>query len=639
MWWALLFAAFAEGEAELDAESPTDATVIYYNARLQLREERPLESVRLWFLRNAFEDQTGRVSIHDADFHSVTWAALGDLGICQDGLPRDDDGAGLWTVALHNWVVRNRTRKSWPKRLPPFKAFELDRQQRFISIGDVLSSQELRTVHLFQKKGCIRPRLALLSAGEVPFADLSDRQTGARLMQHLLERSRDTLVPERVRGMAAIDARLFDLHLKLAELSEREARLKENSQARRGRELGLSKASVTALRDEADRYTFADYSEPARILRECQEWSIDEWMSLSPGRRRSLFHHAKRYGAEDASLDRIALGVIDALIALGEGSEVEKWMADRGRSDDEWKTQLWASERGKRLLALDAESGFRERGPIALYRGVDFLERGDMPAALRSMAHALQASATSRSSDDVRGLSLRWLSYIAGQFEITDELLITLQELVPRRDYAILLEDLMWGAALRADLRSFERGERNQAGRGALERRLALLRPLAHGNIGQFSTKIRTGLRETPSETVRFLKLFVQRVELENADIRRVHLRTLVQLRELLRPMADPEEGGRQGRTASTLLERVQAIIDGLGGPGPDAKVNDWARLLDPSGEVYAGAVRLAPADPLPWPFRQADVSAPSVYVPMRLVPKEWRDDDGAWVFGWSLEG
>ena len=56
------------------AAEPSDHTLVYYNARMALREGAPLEATRLWLLRNALEDQTGRVSTHDADFGSVTWS-------------------------------------------------------------------------------------------------------------------------------------------------------------------------------------------------------------------------------------------------------------------------------------------------------------------------------------------------------------------------------------------------------------------------------------------------------------------------------------------------------------------------------------------------------------------------------------
>ena len=63
------------------ALSPTDHDLVYYNARMALREGHSLEVIKLWLLRNALESETGRISRHDMDFRSVTWAALGEAGI------------------------------------------------------------------------------------------------------------------------------------------------------------------------------------------------------------------------------------------------------------------------------------------------------------------------------------------------------------------------------------------------------------------------------------------------------------------------------------------------------------------------------------------------------------------------------
>lgn len=630
-----LLAALALAQPE-----PSDHTVVYYNARMALREGQAVEAVKLWLLRNSLEDQTGRVSQHDPDFRSVTWAALGQTGLCQDGFPTDDDGAGLWPLALHNHLVRNMGRRGSPRRPRPFDAFELDRQQRFVSIHDVLSAEELRAVRLFRGR-CVRPRVALVEAGLPVRADLGDRQVVAQLLRHLLVRARDTLATDQVRGLAVIEARLFDLDLQLTALAAREAREDARELVRRGRAQGLSSGSIAAMREGAPVTTLDPQSEAARILRACVAWPVSEWMAVAPDRRLFLFEHARAYGGDPAALDAIALGIIDQLIARGEGEDVERWISHRGVADDpDANAVIWGGERGARLLALERDTGFRERAVIALHRGVHELARGDRDSALRSLAYALQHAPDSRASDTVASLSRRWLSYVASQYEISDALLITLQELVPRRDYGVILEDLMWRSAFHADAESFERGLRNQAGRGALERRLALLNPLAAGDVLLFSRGIAQGLERSPSETLRFLNQLVQRLELEDADVRSDQLPTLAALRQLLRPIVEEGDNtGRRGRSATSLVERIQAIQEGLGGLGSDASAHERARSLSPGGEVFAGSVRLAPVDPIPWPFRPSSLPVPSVFTPLPLTPEEWRDPAGELVFGWRLGG
>lgn len=626
----LLAWAYAQASPAVErVPSPDPPTLVYYNARLALREGRPAEAVKLWWLRNALVYQSrGRASAYDEDFVSVTWASLGALGVCPDGLARDEDGAGLWPLALHNWVVRNMNRSGPAGRPRVFEAYELGRQARLVSIDDVLSADELRTVDLV-RGACLRPRLALLDAGESPTARLSDRQVTGRLLQALLRRALETLSADAVHGRAVVEARLFDLDLQLAALAAREAQQRAQRRAERGRAIGLSRGSVAAVRADGPATTLAPDSEPARILTECASWPIAEWMALSEDRRRFLFDRAREYGGDAERWTAVALGIVDALIAERDGAQVEEWIARSGDAE-----AVWSGERGRRLLDLDRESGFREGAVIALHRGVALLAAGDQPGALRAIAAAAARAGDSRAAEPVASLSTRWLSYVASQFAITEELLVTLKELVGSQAYTVLLEDLMWHAAFRADRASFERGAGDQA--GALSRRLALLRPLASGDVGRFAQGVREGLARSPNETLRFVRQWVERLEREDAEVRTTHVPAVVRLRALVRDAA--EEEGANGRLATTILDRTQALLDGVGGEDAAATARERARAFAPGAEVFAGSVRLAPSDALPWPFVATAAAAPSVYTSIELTPVEWQTD-GGWVFGWQIRG
>jgi hypothetical protein len=335
---ALASAASPEPSVE-DSGPPSTQTVIYYNARMALREDHPLEAIKLWFLRNAVESNTERVSAYDDDFGSVTWAALGELGLCQDGQPTDEAGAGLWPVALHNWVVANmrRQKSTHPN---PYDAFEVGRQQRRVAIGDVLSSDELASVRL-TRGPCFQRTKALIAAGESMTADLSDRQVTGRLLGFLLRRSLTTLAMDRVHGRAAIEARLFDLELQLTQLAAREAQSDARNLAHEGQVIGLEPGAVASMREDGPGYTFASDSEAARILRESVTWPPSEWMALSPDRRLFLFHHARKFNGDSPELDAIALGIIDRLIDEKKGEEVEDWIGHRG-GGAEMQEAIWS---------------------------------------------------------------------------------------------------------------------------------------------------------------------------------------------------------------------------------------------------------------------------------------------------------
>jgi hypothetical protein len=428
-------------------------------------------------------------------------------------------------------------------------------------------------------------------------------------------------------------------------IAARDAALKAREQGRTGRTVGLERPSLDAMRDDAPAHSFADDSEPARILRESASWPPSEWMALSPERRLFLFDHARSYGVDPAALDAIALGVIDALIADHDGEQVGAWVARVGDPEDPAdQARVWAGERGLGLLGLDRASGFRERGPIALHRGVDQLQRGDLGAALQSLSAALQLAPESAAAAETQRLARRWLSFALASYETGPELLSTLRELAPARDYAAILEDLMWRAALRGDAASFDRGLALGSSRtgavSALDRRLAAVAPLARGDVDGFLSGARAGLDSSPSETLRNLDQLVVRLQLEDPDIRARHATTLLRLAELVRPTVEAQEvAGRHGRAAAGLLERIQAVLAGM--PGVDGVITagDRARALDPNAAVFAGSLRVAPVDALPWPFRPAEVRAPPVFTPLALTPREWRDPTGAWVFGWSIEG
>lgn len=631
---ALLAGLALSGEV-LSAEevrAPSEASLVYFNARLALREERPLDAARLWFLRNALKGHTDHVSPYDEDFHSVTWAALGELGLCQDGFARDVDGAGLWPLATYNQLVRTRNRPG-VDRSNPYKAFDVGRQQRFVQIDSVLDHQELRTLRL-SRGACLRPLQLGVEQGGVFDRDLSERDNLLEVLRFLLERARVTLA-EDVRGQAVIEARLFDVELQLAELARRKARQKAREQGRLARLLGLSRVAAEEVRDDERDFAFSDDSEPARVLRRAAGWSADEWLSLSTERRLFLFDQARLYNGEDqeAAFEARAREILDVLVAEGDGEAAMQWVA---RIDEE---AAWRGPRGARLLGLDDDAGFAERSVIALRRGVDALQTGERDRALRAFAFAVTHAGESSRAGEVRSLALRWLTFVATQYEITDGLLMTLQELLPDRDYSTILEDLMWSAAFRADASSFRYGLDNQLGRGALGRRLAVLAPLAEGDVTTFGEQVAVGLVERPSETLRFLDRLVQRLELEDPEVRVDQRPTLFRIRRELEPLADPAGSARQARRADALLERTLALLEGTGGLGEDPGLRDRARSLSPEAEIFAGSVRIAPSDPIPWPFRATEARAPSILEPMALEPEEWRHPDGSWTFGWRIRG
>ena len=641
---ALLMVQGLPANVGSQAESaPTDQARVYFNARMALREGRAKEAVKLWLLRNAIESKSGEVSAYDEDFRSVTWAAMGELGLCQDGFPKDDvdAGVGLWPVALHNWVVGNMRRPPPGAGSPPFAAFKVGRQQRFVSIHDVLDAAELRAAHL-HRSSCLGPTLLRIGLGERWMARLSDKPVTARVLRHLLRKALTTLATDRVVGRAVIQARIFDLNLQLTELSARAERRTRRRTARAGRQQGLSATAIEEMNalDVGD--AISPDSEEGGILADCLSWTVEEWMSLTSERRQFLFAHAARFKADSAAARPLTLAVIDRLIEDRLGTELQSWIAHSSAKGSQGaRRALWLGERGRRLLSLDRETGFRERAVIALHRGVDFLARGERAQALGSLAHALRWAETSRAADKVRNLSRRWLSFVASQFRVTDELMVMLRSVVPRADYAFVLEDQLWNAALGADRRSFESCLGHMVGRGALNRRVEMLRPLAQGDAGLFSVNLEERFAQAPYFAIRFIRQFLERLQAQDAGVRAQHVPTLRRLKLRLEQALEQAHGGKRShRGVEALIGQIRAIIEGLEGLTggfPSADEGDRAHALSPDGEIFAGSFRVAPSDPLPWPFAVAEVDAPPVFTFISLRPEEWRSQSGALIFGWRV--
>jgi hypothetical protein len=207
---------------------------------------------------------------------------------------------------------------------------------------------------------------------------------------------------------------------------------------------------------------------------------------------------------------------------------------------------------------------------------------------------------------------------------------------VPPLEYNAVIEDLVWKAALRADRASFERLAASARRGGAFDGRVALLRPLAEGNAGALLDGLLQNAAEEPHAALRFINQLLEHVESEELDVRRALTPLLRALGKALDALdAEPLLSKTQQRRASELAERNHAILSGLG-LLEDSSASR-ARALSPGQAAFAGNVRLAPADPAPWPFPVLEPVTPSPFRPLVLEPLEWRDGGGALVYGWRI--
>lgn len=646
---------------DAEGSAPSSHDLLFFNARIALREGRSHDVLRLWLVRNVVAHQRG-AGRHDDDFRSVVWAALATLGDCPDGFPKDvpdDDaatadragGAGLWQLAEHNLLLHDlRAGQALPPP-PPWDAFKVGRQRRWISLHDLLSQEEMKNA-AFARAGptpCLDPYFTFARFPTIELPDWKDRLFVGRLMKRLLEQAKVAVSTKKVASTALIDARLFDLSLDLAKLEALRAKQKAGQMAQLAHSVGLPDSAVSEVTLAFS--TIAEDSEARAFLLRSLSWKPREWLDLSPDRRVSLFTQAKAAAESDAArgvetgpvgtkLDVITMGIIDELIAAGDGGQVEGFIGlttASTRDNAAGRAALVDGERGLRLLALDPSTGFRHRAVIALHRGTRFLEAGARDDALRSFAYAAGHAHEARDGDATHSLALRWLSYVLAQYQSTAEVVSTLVELLPRADQHRVIEELVWRAALRADLASFETLAASVKTGGSLEARIGELRPLARGDAGALLDALRARSMDEPTTVIKLMGELLTQLERESADVRTAHRPTLRLVGALAREIQAREGESGAAKKASALVHRIDAVLEGLGGMGAAGEPGADTRGMGEAREAFAGAIRLAPSDPLPWPFQAPQADAPSAFRPIILHPVEWRAPDGSLVFGWRL--
>ena len=609
--------------------------LVFWNARNQLREQNPSDVIRLWILHNSLA-ANGLVSTpeEEAHFRSALWVALGDMGYCPDGLAVDEDAAGIWTLAMFNWMLRAYGKDDDVETYEYWNTFEAGIVSRPVSLFDVLDAEEIRTFYPHREK-CYAELTTMLRLKMSPFRYPNERYLLGEYLRHLLLHALKKLNPTDVEGISLLQVRLFDLNAEMVRMVKRRMQQNDDAVASILRQAGFGEAQI-------DRYRLRQgqrlkEKEESELWRRALGWPVREWMNLSPKRRISLFRDLDHDAFDEGKRDELLMGILDALIEKGLGRELQGWMgfaAQEGRKE-RFEKRLFDGERGKKMLALTKDGGFVEHSVVALYRGIYEVQRGEKLAALRSFAFAINASSSSVLSSEVHAISLRWFSFILSRYETTDDVLEIVRSFISKEDARSITNILLWRAALHRDEVSFRRILAAAAKTSRLNR---LVKDL-EGLIGENNESIISlgDAPDSPGPTrrkVRFVQEYIDRLSLEPVDVRAKHTQLLESLRDSLQEKA---EGSRSGtkKAALRVAQEVQIHLDALGRVDESAVGQARASALDWS--AYAGSVRLAPADEVPWPFKLSSDRAPSAFRTLRLTPIEWRDENQELVYGWRI--
>jgi len=486
----------------------------------------------------------------------------------------------------------------------------------------------------------------ILRLPTLQWVDMKDRLSVGLMMRDLLELADTTLDKDKVQGRALLQTRRFDLDAALTRLTAARVRTSDNLLDQALRVAGISEGGTLLLQQQ--RLGEFRRSSSSELWRKAMTWTAADWLSLSEQRRLALFADADAGLKSDETRLRVVLMMVDALLegsAMPAGRELESWLgfaSTTTRVERDTRVQrdtraalierVTSGRRGERLLALEPSTGFRERSVIALHRGVQFLRTGDTLEALRSFAFALGHSEESSDAESVHRLSQRWLSFVLSQYATSDEVITIVERFVPPSDFNTIVESMVWRAAFHADVDSFERVGRAVRKNGTLQRTVTLLRPLARGDAGAMWKGVEDG--GTANGTYVFAQRLIEQLSLEPLDVRANNRLTLEVAGTVLQSI-DAKAGSSLQKKVRALEQRTQALRDAIG--QYDQSIAGRVEAGAPDAEAYAGSVRLAPADPLPWPFVAPRVTPPSPFAPVVLTPVEWRLGSSDLVYGWSL--
>ena len=610
--------------------------LLLWNARNHLRERMPMDVVRLWLLHNSLAANGFRPDgEEEAHFRSALWVALGDMGYCPDGLPVDEDAAGIWTLAMFNWMLRAYGKDNVPDDESYWETLKAGVYSRPVSLFDVLDAEELKNFSP-RKKKCSAELFTMLRLNMSPFRYPNDRYFLGTYLRTLLRHSLLKMDPRNVEGRATIELRLFDLNAELARLFKQRIKEQGDTAAAILRQAGFAEAQIDRYRVRHGKVLRE--KEEAELFRRALQWPVSVWMSLSPRRRVSLFRDLDNADSDIHERDRLLFGIIDQVIERGLGTELEKWLGFVASNEGKKRLEkhLFDGDRGKQMLALPPESGFREQSVVSLYRGRYYAQRGEYLQALRSFAYAINHSRTSNRSSDVHALALRWFSFILASYETTDDVLEIVRSFVAREDARTVIKTLLWRAALHRDAESFRRVRENMPFRSRMGRLIKNLESILGNQNEDFislgDTAERPGIRR---RQLRFAKDYVERLSLEPIDVRAKHILLLQALKDSLQEKSKELRGSTK-KSAGRLSNEIQIQLDALG--QLDESIRGQARSSALDWTAYAGSVRLAPADEVPWPFGVPSDRVPSAFRPLRLEPVEWRNENRELVYGWRIQ-
>lgn len=615
------------------AASATSAQLLLYNAQLAMQARDPEQVMTLWLAHNSLRSIDRTVERQVPAFVSLVWVAMAQLHLCPDNLPLDDDdgrGAGIWPIALYNWLLAAQHRNSFATLPNPTQALLQGQQQRHIHLWSILNREELGQVRWVSQGNCAWLPMLLKQAGIGIKEPAESPLPLLRLLRWLLAQAMATTNEQLVEGKAVLVARDITLAFKQAELEQKFVK-------------PAKVAVAAATKKQASPSEQTELTKPGHV---CQsvKWSAQDWLHLTPERRLALFGQRLNCPQDDGNkLPEQWLAILEALLIHQQTHELAAWLGflePIAAQSPQFGLQqtLATGPLGAMLMGLEPESGFQEQAAIALLRGIGLLQAGQTTPALQAFAHALHDSAYSTQANAVASLTRRWLLFLLHTYRADATMLTLLQQLLPAGQFGWLVEQLWLGAALRADVQSFTFLRAYLRPTSPLGKLDVFALPLAQGRL-QLPTVTLQAVGAgppAPGQATAYMLLQWSKYVLQtlSQEDRALQEQLVPYLQQLLHVWHKFAAGNN--RSYQAIAQQIQALLQGLTDAMPSA--DSQARSWSSQQATFGGTIHLAPSESPPWPFPCLHTSLPSALVPIPLQATAAWQHEGQWQLGWRLQ-
>lgn len=578
---------------------------IIQSAKSALNEKNYDDVIKLWLIHNGIKSQLEKAQY--GELITLTWYAASRLGICPQNLPKDELGAGLWSIVVHNYIISPRKTKGIQDRygIGKLRSFTKGKQYRKIDLNDVISPEELGTIRM--KSGHCDISDLIVSGVDLDTAGRKRNQyfnsNTAVVLKDLLSYAQKNIATPNIIGKSVINARLFLIGLYL---------VKNNSNKLPQIESFLAKTKRKLLGFTADDWASLPY--------EIQ-------FALFPSALETIEHRDKR--------QQLILGIIDRLIALKKGESVEGFIAFLdAQSDPLLKRKIWNETRSNGLLALDRErTGFKGRSIIAWHKAVEYYDKGDLEGAFKYFSLALEFAGENPKEELIKRRIKNWISRILSEYRFDRRVIDFLYSYLKTTELREIEKELIWKAAIYQEPYFFKKVKNRKSRYRSMNRSMVYLNLLGTKRETQLIQLIhRTKNIRLP---MKFFQAYIDRLTQESFDIHRKNISFLGSVVNVLESWS--KQYPRKRDEIKKILTNCDAILKNF---NRDKRVGKaLLRDFDSRSPISLGAINIMTRNAIPWEFEKPDVKGINIFEPIDIKVEYKASSEEKVVYKLEIEG